>query len=230
MIRKIEKRVLIVDDEPRMREVLADNFEDCNEDKDCEYNFIVDMASSAAECIAKIRDANYDVIVLDIRMEEETSGLATAQAFRLSEMAKAINKEFGPELPIRIIFTGYPQYPQCVEVMRSGAWDYIVKEDVGEKSMFKIVVDSALVRLRQLDLRRKHEELFASDWVPKHIHELQKQYGGKLVALWHQPQPEVIAAGIDAFDLEEKLINWRNEHEEWEQPFIVKIPASDEDR
>jgi FixJ family two-component response regulator len=220
---KTVKTVLIVDDEQRMCEELKDRFYDCNKKAECPYEFEVDVALSATECIEKIRAKSagddkppYDVIVLDIRMEEETSGLETAFVFQLYQ-------QLGWAEPIRIIFTGWPDYQQCVAAMRYGAWDYIRKEDVGDIPAAQIVVDSAVARLRQLDLLREQKRLIAGSWLPQHFHDLQAKYGGQLIALWHLPAIEVITSGRDAFELEDKLKGWRGQHPAWEQPYIVRI-------
>lgn len=230
MNEKNEKSVLIVDDEQRMCESLKDRFADCGEKMDCPYQFEVDVALSATDCAQKVLAKSYDVIVLDVVLDirvkeerrEEASGLdvGLALAFQLLE-------QLGWERPIRILFTGYPSYEQCVTAMRYGAWDYIVKEDVGNTSMFQIVVDSAVARLQQLDLRRELEQQLSVDWLPYHFRELQEEYGGQLVALWHKtevPEEKVIASGRDAFELETKLKDWRKQHATWEQPMIVLIP------
>jgi ActR/RegA family two-component response regulator len=215
MNKKDKRAILIVDDERHMCEILTDRFTDCNEKSDCPYTFEVDVALSTAECVQKVRERTYDVIVLDIRLEKETSGLETNLALKLDE-------EFGLERGI--ILTGYPSYPQCVEAMRHGAWDYIVKEDVGSTPMAQIVVNSALAHFQELDLRRELAQRIAADWLPRHLWEFQQEYGGKLVAIWHQPEIKIIASGADAFELEENLREWRKRHPAWEQPFITEIP------
>jgi CheY-like chemotaxis protein len=188
-----------------------------NQDKDCPYAFEVDVALSAAECVEKVRSKSYDVIVLDVHMETATSGLK-------ANMALAMSEEFGSEKPVRIILTGYPEFLACVEAMRYGAWDYIAKQDVGGKRVGKIVVDSTVARLRQLDIRREQEQQIAANWLPQHFRELQKDWGGQLIALWHRSGTKVIASGRDAFDLEANLKEWRGQHAIWEQPFIVQLP------
>lgn len=222
MNNKAGKTVLIVDDEPRMCEIVKDAFLDCNERADFPYRFEVEASDSAADCVQKAREKTFDIIVLDVRMEDETAGVKVALALALAE-------EFGPEMPVRIVFTGFPSYRQCVSVLRSGAWDYIVKEDVGEKPMSQIVVDSAVTRLQQLDLRREQEQRIAADWFPRHFRNLQKLHGGKVIALWHEPKVSVIANGSDAFELEANLREWRRKHPDWHQPFIVAIPPEEGD-
>jgi len=229
MNKKMKKTVLVVDDEQPMCEKLQRRFLYCNQMADCPYEFAIDVAQSAAECIQKVRARTadgvvlpYDVIVLDIRMEKEMSGL---------EASLMLAQELGQEIPVRIIFTGHkPSIEQCIKAMRHGTWDYIAKEDTGDIPAAQLVVNSALARLQELDLRRKQKQQIAADWLPQHLWELQPEYGGKLVALWHQPegQPEVtvIASGADAFELEEHLQGWRKQHAAWEQPFIVRIPLT----
>jgi CheY-like chemotaxis protein len=229
-----KKEVLIVDDEPLIVEMLCDRFMDCTRVHECPYDFEVEVANSAVECVQKIRarasipgKSVYDVIVLDMLMEGQTSGLDVARSISSPEIARSLAEGFGFETPVRIVVTGFPNYNQCVEVMRSGAWDYIVKEDVGHKSVSQIVVDSAVARLRQLDSRQQQERQIAADWIPRHFIDIQNKYSGKLIALWHQPKVEIIASGADAFELEDNLKEWRSRRVAWEQPFVVRIPPAE---
>jgi FixJ family two-component response regulator len=214
---KNKKFVLIADDELRMREILHDRFAACDHRVECPYKFGIEEAMSASECIQKVRAKKYDVIILDVRMEEKTSGLGV-------NLALALGEELGYEEPVKIIFTGYPNYKQCVEAMRHGAWDYIVKEDDGTTPAAQVVVNSAVARLQELDLRRELEQQIAAEWLPQYLRELQAKYGGMLVAIWHRPEIAVVTSGTDAFELEVHLRKWRQEHAEWEQPFLVRIP------
>lgn len=217
MSKKAKKTVLIVDDKIPICETLKDHFDDYSEKAECPYEFIVDIATSYDECVKKVlnKDKNYDVVVLDIHMEEVDSGLKLNIGMWNNKNTRSA---------IRIILTGYPNNSECVEAMRRGAWDYIVKEDVGEKSTFQIVAESALARLRQLDLLQELNDQTAS-WISSDFRKLQEDYGGKLVALWHHPEPSVIASGRNGFELESNLKKWRREHASWEEPRIVLIPA-----
>jgi DNA-binding NtrC family response regulator len=215
---KATKNVLIVDDERHMAGALKDRFTDCDLNDECPYGFIADVAHSVSECVAKVQQRSYDVIVVDVRIEQERDGLDVALAWALTE-------EFGTEQPIRIVFTGHPNYPECVQALRSGAWDYIVKEDVGDTSAYQLVVNSAIVRLRQLDARRDQEKQIVEGWLPQHFPDLEKRYAGQIVALWHEPKVEVVAHGYDAFELSEKLREWRRQRLSWQQPFIVRFQA-----
>lgn len=223
------KRVLIVDDDRRWRDGLTYHFTNRLGQTD-PYVFKVEVATSTEDCIAKLRARRtgdgYDVVVLDVRLKDsvedsDTGGLRVNLAFAMGE-------EFGFDRPVRIIFTGYASYPDCVRAMRYGAWDYILKEDVGSVLAARLVVNSAVARLRQLDLRHEQEEVLAERWLPAHLHELQANCGGHVVALWHRPKVEMIASGRDVFDLEDQLeqCGWRQNRETWEEPFIVGVPLA----
>jgi CheY-like chemotaxis protein len=219
-MREKTKAVLIVDDEQDMCDILKEEFTDLNNGRsDIPYTFDVDVSPTADDAIQKVQTRSYDVIVLDVRMEGIRSGL---------EASFKIYEYFGVEVPIRIIFTGYPNYRDCVQAMRYGAWDYIIKEDVGETLMARVVVDSAVERLRELSLRQHLERKIATDWLPQHFHELQEKYAeGRLLALWEDDQTEEITEignGSDAFELEDNLKTWREQHEPWQQPFLVQVP------
>ena len=222
MTEKTPKTVLIVDDDAVLRSILIREFMRCNKEADCPYQFQVDGAESYSEAIDKIRaKKDYDVIVLDIKMEEHASGLKLN--FEL-----ALAAQFGTRTPVRILFTGVAKdIPTCVEAMRRGAWDFIVKTDVGNTPAARIVVISALNRLRQLDLRSEQERRIARGWLPTHLRQLEERYGGQIIALWHKPEVTVIASGRDAFEVEDKLKEWRVQHKNrpWEQPYLVQIPA-----
>jgi CheY-like chemotaxis protein len=218
MKQKTPKAVLIVDDEKEVLNVVRGRFLSRSREADCPYLFDVAVAESAAACIALVRDKDrpFDVVVFDICMETERSGLLAA---------RALSEQMGGEVPVKIFLTGRPELHDCVEAMRQGAWDFIIKRDENDVPMGKRVVNSALARLRQLDLQREHEQLISAEWLPEHLGELQARYPDQFVALWHQPEVRVIASGRDAFELEETLAEWRQQHEQWEEPVIVQIPA-----
>lgn len=218
MVEKIAKMVLILEDEKSISLIVKERFLDCNQRPACPYQFEVDEAYVVPDFVRMVRAKHYDVVVLDVRLEEETSGLGAS--FRLYE-------QLGWEKPIRIFLTGYPSYRDCVTAMRYGAWDYIVKEDLDDTPMAQVVVNSAITRLRQIDLRQEQTKRISADWLPRNLRELQPEFGGKIIAVWHRPEVAIIASGSDAFELEDQLKEWRNGHEPWEQPFIVEIPPEE---
>jgi CheY-like chemotaxis protein len=207
--------VLIVDDQPEWREALKEKFL-AKSEVDYPYSFEVECAADAEECIDAVRKKKYDVIVLDVKLGSGMNGL---------EVSFGLEQLLGFATPIRIILTGNPDYQDCVESMRHGAWDYIVKQNTESKLASVAVVDSVEARLRHVDVLKEQEQLIAIEWLPRNIEALQAQYGGQVVAIWHQPEVNVVAHGTDAFRLEAVLKEWRSSHQPWERPFLVRIPS-----
>lgn len=100
-------RILIVDDEPIVRESLGSWFR--------EEGFTVDIAQSGKEALEKLTSAAWDIYLLDIKMPG-MDGL---------ELQRKI-KEINPEATI-IIMTAYASVETAVEAMKQGAYDYITK-------------------------------------------------------------------------------------------------------
>lgn len=224
MSEKILKQVLVVDDEIPYLTNFQRRFKATQNREDCPYRFEVETATSGSEGIEKIRakarqNNQFDVILLDQKMETEKAGLSLA-------IHLGIAKEIKEPLPLIIIFTGYPTYQDSVLAMRRGAWDYITKEDVGNRSAVQIAVDSAIEGLRESDLRRDLEERITKDWYPRHRPELCEKYGGRLLALYGKEVIEIVAEGKDFFDLQEKVANWKIARQRWEHPYILKIPRN----
>jgi CheY-like chemotaxis protein len=227
---KRTKSVLIIDDDDDIQVVLKDQFYDSNHQIDCPYSFQIDSAQTAYGGVEKLRANSYDVIIMDVRMpdkeqeqENKRSGLDLALALASPEIARSLGEVSGYQSPVRIIITVWEDFGQCVEAMRNGAWDYILKKDT-HMPFSQAVVDSVITGLRHLDQRREQEELIAHEWLPWHFVDLQHEYGGKLIAIWHKPEIEVIASGDDAFKLEGELKAWRVRQKTWDAPFIVRIP------
>ncbi len=78
-------------------------------------NFEVDAVENGKECLKKVRQDNFDLVIADYMM----------QGNEKYELVKALNAEY-PELPV-ILFTGYPDLASAVESAHLGIFDYIVK-------------------------------------------------------------------------------------------------------
>jgi DNA-binding NtrC family response regulator len=75
----------------------------------------VGTASSGAKAIQSLRRADFDVAVVDLKMED-MGGIEVLQIF----------KKMAPEMPI-IILTGHGSEQALKEGMTSGAYDYLMK-------------------------------------------------------------------------------------------------------
>lgn len=104
-----EIRILLVDDEEIMRELLTEVIDDS-------LGYKVELASSAEEGLAKYREGYYQIIVLDIRLSGKMTGM---------DLLKKI-KQTDPEVNI-VMITGYATIDLAVECMKAGAWDFITK-------------------------------------------------------------------------------------------------------
>ena len=96
-----EVRILVVDDEQHIRDILAETLRDAG--------YIVDMAVNGDEAVCKLRDAAWDALILDIRMPTR-SGLELLQDLHRT----------GAHPPI-LVLTGLASSDEMAEALRLGA-------------------------------------------------------------------------------------------------------------
>jgi DNA-binding NtrC family response regulator len=99
--------ILIVEDNPDHRELLADILKE---------NYKVSHADSKEECLKIIKEKKYDVVILDYYLKNQFSGL---------EILKEITNNY-PHIPV-IMVTAYGSEDVAVSALKSGARDYIRK-------------------------------------------------------------------------------------------------------
>jgi DNA-binding response OmpR family regulator len=107
MIRNGAKRVLVVDDEPSIREMLSD-FLEMN-------NFISMQADNGESAVDASLREKFDLIIMDVRMP----GVSGIEALR--EI-----KRQTPTQPVQMV-TAVSEVETAVEAMRLGANDYVMK-------------------------------------------------------------------------------------------------------
>ena len=167
------KPVLIVEDEAIMRESLRDWLR--------EEGYEVETAAAGEEALEKIRQREFGVAVLDLRLPRK-DGLEV-----LREAATQNPKFKG------IIITAYPSVETAVEAMKIGAVDYIVKPfapDALESAIEKVLgpvqlkvkpkegkVEKAAAELPVVE-RTKVEEVIAitEEEIPAHLEQGQAQF------------------------------------------------------
>jgi DNA-binding NtrC family response regulator len=100
-------KILIVDDEERFRNTMRKllSIED----------YDASVAGSGSEALDALRENSYDLVILDVRMPE-VSGVQV-----LSEI-----KKLDPTIEV-IIMTGYASVDTAKEIMKLGAYDYLLK-------------------------------------------------------------------------------------------------------
>jgi two-component system response regulator HydG len=142
---KVESRprVLIVDDELSMAEMLAEGLD--------ERGFDAVPLGSSREAARRLADDRYDVLVTDLRMPE-LDGLGLLSIARTSV----------PECQV-IVMTAYSAIDTAIESIRRGAYHYITKPfKVDELALFvRRAVDDARVRREASALKRTLRERFA---------------------------------------------------------------------
>ena len=100
-------KVLIVDDEPAIRRTLRDILEF--------EKYEVDEALDGLECIAKLKKAKYDVVILDIKMPK-MDGMEALERIQL----------LAPDTPV-VMISGHANIDTAVESVKKGAFDFISK-------------------------------------------------------------------------------------------------------
>jgi two-component system response regulator PilR (NtrC family) len=127
-------RVLVVDDEPSMRELLAIVL--------AREGYDVTLAESGAAALAALERGEPDLVISDIRMPD-LDGVEVLRAARGQDA----------DVPV-VMMTAFASAETAVEALRLGAADYLTKPfDIDE---LKIVVRNAVERRR---LRRENLEL-----------------------------------------------------------------------
>ena len=137
--------ILVVDDEPAMREALKDWL--------MEDGYNVGLAASGQEAIAKCQETSWEVILLDLKMP----GMDGIEALKRL-------KEINPEAEI-LMMTAYATVDSAVKAMKEGAFDYLVKPfdpDEVEMQIKKIISHRELL-LENILLRKKLEEKYHYD-------------------------------------------------------------------
>lgn len=104
-----ELALLLVDDEPAILGLMQDilkshGFSHAHEARD------------GAQALTMLRESPYDIVLLDIHMPR----------IRGEEVLQEIGRMYGEDVTV-IIMTGYATVEQAVDLLHSGAFDYIVK-------------------------------------------------------------------------------------------------------
>jgi two-component system, NtrC family, response regulator PilR len=123
-------RVLVVDDEQSMRELLAIMLRQAGYDV-----ALADGGEAAVEMLSK--GESFDLVVTDLRMRK-VDGLAVLKAA----------KEFSPRTVVLVV-TAFASTETAVEAMKLGAYDYVTKPFKLDE--LKLTVSNALERRRLQD-------------------------------------------------------------------------------
>ncbi|MFH1981934.1 MAG: sigma 54-interacting transcriptional regulator [Pseudomonadota bacterium] len=129
--------ILIIDDEPIIRESIAVYLEDSG--------FRVTEAGDGREGLEKYRAASPDVVLVDLRMPE-VDGL---------DVLSTVSRET-PETPV-IVVSGTGVIHDAIEALRRGAWDFLTKP-IPDLAVLEHTVRKAIERRRLLVENRRYRE------------------------------------------------------------------------
>jgi DNA-binding NtrC family response regulator len=139
---KEDARVLVVDDEQMVCLALRNWLE--------EENYLAHAVEDGPQAIAVVREENWDIVLLDLRMPG-MDGI---------EVLKQI-KEIAPHTVV-IMMTAYASIAGAVQAMKEGAYDYIVKPlDVEQLTlMLKRIVEHQQLITENILLRKRLTEQY----------------------------------------------------------------------
>jgi len=106
-MRRYSPNILVVDADPDIREALSDMLR--------HEGYRVKAVGNGAEALQRIRQAHYEVALLDIRLPD-LDGLSILR----------VMKRLDPRLPI-IVLTGYATVENTIETLVKGAFAYLIK-------------------------------------------------------------------------------------------------------
>lgn len=134
-VKEMKPRILVVDDEEDIRNILKFNLENAG--------YEVDTAVSGEDALARIKDISYSLVLLDVMM-------AGMSGFRVAEI---IRGELRLDVPI-IFLTARTSEVDLLSGFSSGGDDYITKPFSIQELMARV---RAVLR-RHLSIEKKEEE------------------------------------------------------------------------
>lgn len=124
-----ELNVLVVDDEPAVRQVLAAAIG--------KAGYAVEMAASASEALTKLEKSPIDVVLSDVFMPV-TDGIELLKQARARGHAATF-----------IMVTAFASVDSAIDAIKAGAWDYITKPVRSEEILHRLEQIEAMHGLRE---------------------------------------------------------------------------------
>ncbi|ROR32906.1 sigma-54-dependent transcriptional regulator [Inmirania thermothiophila] len=121
-------QVLVIDDEPAIRQVLAAYLG--------RAGYVVDQAASGTEALERLAKGDVDVALCDIRMPDMT-GIEVVRRAR----EQGLDTQF-------LMMTAYASVSTAIEAMRAGAYDYMIKPLRNEDVLHRLGQIADVLRLR----------------------------------------------------------------------------------
>jgi CheY-like chemotaxis protein len=180
-------RILCIDDDPNMIATLVDVLSLLPAQVDIATNGkdAVNVMVGASQKGPPIR-----LVVLDRWIPKSPGGVEDPSGgFDLLAAIPRRYQLLDPRTPM-IVFTGHPTYEDCVDSIRAGAVDYIPKSSHDSEQNNVEALFQRCKALLYPEPRRDE----VSVWLDKHIDQLTRQFGGKIVGL--VTESDALEAGI----------------------------------
>ena len=153
-------RILVVDDEPSNRAIVADILHDQRHE--------VETAASGAEALQKVAAGPFDLMLSDLRMP----GMDGLELLRAAQQAQ-------PDLAV-ILMTAFGTIQSAIEAMKHGAYDYLQKPFAKDELIARVrrAAERAFLVRENQKLRRRLEDeagpriLGRSATVQKMLHQI----------------------------------------------------------
>jgi len=104
----VAQRILIVDDEPETCQLLAEQLK--GEDRE------VEVCQDGSEALRRAHEAGFDVVVSDLNLGDDVSGLDVLRAYRAADPLVEV-----------VLVSGFGSLGAALEAVREGAFDFISK-------------------------------------------------------------------------------------------------------
>lgn len=168
--------LLVVEDSPRFLNELLEWLR--------EYGYQqIETASSAAEAKEKLADP-FDVIVADMRMEQDDSGFAVVNEVKARNLSSVV-----------IILTANDTVDDCRTAFKLGAWDYISKKATPGTFFAEVLHESIQDAIAYFN---RWGNVQNEQWITENLEALEQNYFGQYIAVINK-------VVIDAADTEEAL-------------------------
>jgi len=126
----------------------------------------IETASSVAQATEKLCDP-FDVIISDMRMEQDDSGFAIVEQVKVRNLSSVV-----------IILTANDTVIDCRNAFKFGAWDYISKNMRG--NVFDALHDSIQEAITYFN---RWGNVHNEQWITENLESLEKKYWGKYIAV-----------------------------------------------
>lgn len=151
--------LLLVEDNPRFTEELKDWLQVFG------YKNI-ETAFNAAQATQKL-DKSFDVLVSDMRMEQDNSGFAIVEKVKEQNLSSVV-----------IVLTANDTVTDCRNALKMGAWDYISKNMQG--NVFEVLHQSIQEAITYFN---RWGNIQNEQWIDENLQKLEEKHWGQYIAV-----------------------------------------------